>query len=133
MASTANRTRPPRTSVKYTRSLATSRLGVYRKSSCSSGCSVIAQGIDAAGVRAADELGDAVGVGGRAFPAAHPVLEDRCQAAAERHGTKVVELGQREAVGGVELLGERRQLHGLGQDPDGTRPGVVEGQPHVEV
>ena len=34
IASTAKTTRPPRTSVKYPRSAATSRLGVYTKSSC---------------------------------------------------------------------------------------------------
>jgi hypothetical protein len=34
IASMAKTTRPPSTSVKYTRSVATSRLGVYRKSSC---------------------------------------------------------------------------------------------------
>src|SRR5215207_5719909 len=34
IASTAKTTRPPRTSVRYARSAATSRLGVYRKSSC---------------------------------------------------------------------------------------------------
>jgi hypothetical protein len=33
IASTANTTRPPRFSVKYTRSVATLRLGMYRKSS----------------------------------------------------------------------------------------------------
>jgi hypothetical protein len=34
IASTAKTTRPPRTSVTYSRSAATSRLGVYKKSSC---------------------------------------------------------------------------------------------------
>jgi hypothetical protein len=34
IASTAKTTRPPRTSAKYARSVATSRLGVYTKSSC---------------------------------------------------------------------------------------------------
>ena len=42
--------------------------------------------------------------------AAHPVIEDRRQAAAEQQGAEVVEFGEREAVGRVELFGERRQL-----------------------
>jgi hypothetical protein len=37
IASTAKTTRPPKTSAKYARSVATSRLGVYTKSSCSKG------------------------------------------------------------------------------------------------
>jgi hypothetical protein len=45
IASTAKTTRPPRTSVKYTRSVATSRLGVYRKSSCWKGAVCSAMGI----------------------------------------------------------------------------------------
>ena len=85
------------------------------------------------GVGVAEESGDAVRVGRRALLAAHPVLEDRCQAAAEQQRTKVVELGQREAIGGVELFGEWRQLQGLRQDPDGAWPRVVKGQPHIEV
>jgi hypothetical protein len=101
--STANTTRPPRTSVKYTRSVATSRLGAYRKSSCWKGAvwsamSAIAYGVDPVGVRTAEEFGDAVCVGRRALLAANPVLEDRRQAASEQQGTKVVELGEREAI-----------------------------------
>src|SRR5215207_4045722 len=97
IASTANTTRPPRTSVRYTRSVATSRLGVYRKSSCWKGAvwsamSAIPDGVDPVGVRAAEKVGDAVGVGHRALLAAHPAIEDRRQAAAEQQGAEVVEL-----------------------------------------
>jgi hypothetical protein len=60
--------------------------------------SAIAYGVDPVGVRTAEEFGDAVCVGRRALLAANPVLEDRRQAASEQQGTKVVELGEREAI-----------------------------------
>src|SRR6266545_7382115 len=46
--------------------------------------SAAAQRVDAAGVRPADQLGDAVRVGRRALVAADPLVEDRREAAAEQ-------------------------------------------------
>src|SRR2546427_4053441 len=94
---------------------------------------VEAQRIDAFGVLPPDQANDPFRVCLRALALCDPALQDRPQRAAKQEGPQEVELGQAEGIGGVELLGERRQLERLGHQPAGARPQIVQRAPQVEM
>src|SRR5215211_8074896 len=122
---TANTTRPPRTWVKYARSAATSRLGVYRKSSCWKGAAWSA--MHGTGPRRVLERGlplwARAGTGGRANNPVHQL--------GHREGPAglVLQRGQpnvlawiTELQGNLEHPGEQLMPLGPGLHPHSAKP-----------
>ena len=62
-----------------------------------------------------------------------PLIHLAAEAGAEQQRPEIVELGNAEGVGAVELLGEGRDLQGLAENSPGGWPRVVEDHADVEV